>query len=235
MKELPRILTQNPRDFVTAGGTTQCKIGSAHGVIWARSHLAYDPTHNFNADAIARKYMSQTGSVASRVDHFEVAMRARLTSLMIEMQKTDRPWFDSRINKPVLDCVFGTLEGGRPSVFRRQFRMQMENSKVNIETVRLDCPGNCAPGDTITELGFAEAMEATLRATPNLWDQGIADGLRSLIKAEIEACPKSVGPPIAIVRLDAHGLTWLCRGACSRKGPLAPAVPNGTLTCNESE
>jgi hypothetical protein len=150
------------------------------------------------------------------------------------MQKTADPWFATHIEKTVLDFVFGAFEGGHPVTYRRQFRLRLRNKRAEIETIALACPGDCPGGTGIAALGYTKAIAEFLQKRPELV-QGTEESVRNLIKMEIEACPKSVGSPIAIIKLDAHGLTWLSDGVCNRKDPLPPAVPNQNLTCNESE
>lgn len=215
--------------------TTQCKIGSTRDVVWARSNWAYDPRHNFNADAIAERLMFEPGTVSNRVSDFERTMVPRLTTIMTDVRKTDRSWFDSHIDKAVLDFVFGTFEGGHPSMFRVQFKLRTQGQKVTIKPIRLDCPGNCPGGSVIAKLGHDKAVEDALRRNPNIWDLGFEPALRSLIQTEIEACPREVGPPVAIVRLSNRGLMWLEQGVCNQ--PVSPGAPiaNSTLVCYEDE
>ena len=182
--------------------------------------------------------MSGPEPIQDRLVTFERKISPRLADIMKEQRETNRPWFDSQIDKALLGFVFGAFESGRPRMYRRQFKLREMEGKVTIELKRLDCPGDCANGVGIAKLAHSKAVEAELSRNPRIWDTGPQVALRHLIQTEIDACPKNVGPPIAIIKLDVHGPSWLCDGTCngsSQPNSVPPAVPNPSAACDEAD
>jgi hypothetical protein len=213
---------------------TQCKIRIANGVVWARSNWAYDPAHNFDADAIAEKFMSHHGSVSTRLAGFEHAVVPKLTTIMVNSRETAKPWFDSHVGKEVLDYVFGTFEYGRPKMLRVQFKLRVQGQNIMIEPERHVCPGECPNGMGVAKLGHTKAVEAALKSDPTIWTSlGLETALQHLVQSEIGACPREVGPPVSLAKLDIHGLTWLCKGACNQ--PNSVPVLNPAMRCDDDE
>jgi hypothetical protein len=216
----------------------QCKIENANGVLWARARYATDSGHGFSADAIARDTMTKSRTVKERVALFEQTVIPHLVEIMEERKRTARQWFDSQAEgKTVLEIVFATFEAQKPHLYFRYFKAySIDGQRVRIEPKRHDCPGNCRTDTTIIEMGHHETVDK-LKDNPQTWSAGVDEGVRTLIQSEIDACPRSVGPPITIVKLDVHGLAWISRGMCatdSQSNTAGPTSPNLTSICNEA-
>jgi hypothetical protein len=156
---------------------------------------------------------------------------------MGDRKKTARQWFDSQAEgKTVLEVVFAAFEAQKPHLYFRYFKAHSADQRVTIEAKRFDCPGDCRTDSTIIEMGHHETVDK-LKNDAKIWSAGLDEGVRSLIQSEIDACPRSVGPPIAIARLDVHGLAWICQGTCntnSQSNTVGPTSPNLTSICNEA-
>jgi hypothetical protein len=108
-----------------------------------------------------------------------------------------------------LFIVIAGFEGNRPVVFVRNFRTAFVASGIGVTVIPDDCLADCQ-GEVVTRfLGETDAIEGLPEDTPGFWKDGLVAGVRRLVETEIEARSEYVGPPIDLLRIDAHGATWI--------------------------
>jgi hypothetical protein len=121
-----------------------------------------------------------------------------------------------------LQAIFVGIENGR-SAFEAVNMVKVEDAHgrpIRIESERTDCPGNSCP--TTKEAGvlwggFVEAAQAEYKRMKATHDPRLGDDaatLRHLVETEITARPDWVGPPVAVLMIDASGGHWIVDGKC---------------------
>lgn len=221
--------------------TSFCKIGVTKGVVWARAYYARDTGLNYDADATARAAMEAEGSLAERVATFEKNIKPQLKrNIEVRLGNTNYEWFRSRAEgKSVLEILFATFENERPLMLFRKFKAHRAGHGVEIESVPMDCPGACPSVPTILPFGYHETIDNMgVEEKGSLFRKfGLEAGVRYLVEKEVAACPKFVGPPVDVIRIDAHGSHWMSCGNCpqaSSSKPEIPTVPNSENRCDEA-
>jgi hypothetical protein len=144
------------------------------------------------------------------------AQRGISDSFLVEMKRLQAEDPDSfkyaiRDPGPQLSVAFAQMENGVPLFAIRGFEYS-DGLSPRVESSRADCPGmECPDGNRIEYMGKQNAIKAYF-ATHGRESIDPLVLARKLVELEIEDEPSSVGPPIAILRLDSSGATWISHG-----------------------
>lgn len=198
------------------GGTVPsavCKIYRAGDFYFAIGGLEHDGARAFYVKDLVADGIKSASRFEMRVAEAQQEISARFLVEMKRLQAEDLDTFKytSRDPGPQLSVAFIHMENGVPLFAIRGFEYHDRPSPA-VEISRFDCPGeDCSDGLRIEYMGKQNAIKAYF---PNHVGETIDPVVlaRNLVELEIEDEPSSVGPPIAILRLDTSGATWISNG-----------------------
>jgi len=221
--------------------TSLCKIGSTHGIFWAFSEYSRDTGLNFSVDVTVHKAMETKGSLAERVVTFEKMIKPELKrNIEIRMAGSGDEWFRARAEgKPVLEVLFAAFENEKPLLPCRTFIAHRVGDRIKIDSVTIPAPEVRPEAPITLALGHHETIDnmAPEEKASLVLNLGVEGAVRALVEKEIAACPKFVGPPIAVVHIYTTGPRWISYGSCSQPpGAIADIrnVHNTDSRCDEA-
>jgi hypothetical protein len=203
-----------------------CKIMRAGNLFIAFEGLKTNPQTGFNVTELSLKALQREprAPAIERVSILTGFLTSRLFTELLFLKQRDQDTYVRKIQGQMfLRLVIAGFEQNRPLLFVRGFRaIQISPQKVSVEVVAEDCLADCQ-GEVVTrQLGETEAIDGLAEETPDFWKNGLANGVRQLIQTEIAARDEYVGPPIDLLRIDAHGAQWI------QKKPECSAIPPTT-------
>jgi hypothetical protein len=175
--------------------------------------LEHDGARGFYVKDLVVDGIKSASRFESRVAAAQQEISARFLVEMKRLQAEDLDAFEytSRDPGPQTSVAFVRMENGVPFFAIRGFEYH-DGPSPTVEISRFDCPGkDCSEGLRIEYIGKQNAIKAYF---PNHVGETIDPVVlaRKLVELEIEDEPSSVGPPIAILRLDPSGVTWISNG-----------------------
>jgi hypothetical protein len=196
--------------------TTRCKIGVANKIAWAYARILSAP--GYDVEPIAHTAITWgSGTLSERVYLFERLLLRELGSILVRVRQGDPLWwYTEGSTKPALDIVFAGFENGNVSLFYRSF-VPIRGSPHGTVFFNIEREDYRRPlTDTkYAALGFNEAVKQDLDSNPSaVSKEGFVAAVQRLVGLEILAVPSEVGPPIAVVTIDAGGVHWIHKGVC---------------------
>ena len=193
------------------GGTVPrsdtCKIHQGRGCFFALSGPITGP--GYDAIAIARQACAQGRDVDAIVDGFMNAVEGPYKAMHAWMLKNESEWALKRAPLSLDVFVIGRRDGqlvmmhtgyaSKPSVFARLPRAEVKNGDAQFTRAR-DLPRFLAQNPSWFQPPFARAAE-------RLVDASMASGW------------VDVGPPVAVLQVDATGAKWFRQGLCPAIDP----------------
>ena len=194
---------------------TMCKITVARSCIFAASGLVSESGTNFNfdVDEIARQICDQPGSLAEYAAEFDSAIRKPLQRA-VALVETHHPLSYSQMlqGRPVLELMLVSPTISNVRVIVLSYTYVAGTVKLQ-KTVRLSEPF----GSNLLVCGEKEVVRSFLsHPPPAAKHMNPVQLVTELLETSIEAHPNLVGPPLALLVVDKHGLRWLNYGACSK-------------------
>jgi hypothetical protein len=147
----------------------------------------------------------------------------QVASLNVAARKQYQFEFGGRV--PLVALFLGIEQGA--SVFESIDMVKVEDAHgrpVGVDVEKHSCPGDgCPEAGRVRTLwaGHVDAARAEYKRMEALHDPRLEDDvvtLRHLVEIEITAVPHEVGPPVAVLLIDAAGGHWIIDGEC---GPSA--------------
>jgi hypothetical protein len=212
-----------PRGFVIAadskptymgpgrkGPPTVCKIFQFGALYFSVEGLAEDSRRNFSPERIVANNFSFADSLAHNMDVLEKLLSESLKTTMERMKTEDLDTFafNHKPGSDTMAIIAGEMVGGSPQMSGRGFTYQERSPNITIK--RSDCPGEDCP--TGTRYFFAGESDVAQPMATDFFRSiaprdPVADA-RSMVEVEIKAHPKTVGPPITVLRVDENGASW---------------------------
>lgn len=171
---------------------------------------------NFDARNIAFEAMNRSGSMESRFSIFQQNLELKLPKF-IEFRRTATPneyrdWAKSINPDPIMGIVFVGFEDGKSKIIICNYMLDINNPKM-FRPDRLDTERNAAPFRFGYYSSAAGKSINDLHARTIYGMVGPEKATDRLIQAAAILYPEFVGPPVAIVRIDGSGYTWVRRPA----------------------
>jgi hypothetical protein len=197
---------------------TACKIFMlGRKKAFALARLAEIHALNFSAPRLALQAAKAGGTVMETEASFRELVTPQLTSVLQDM-KDQAPSSFANFSGIALETLFFGTDRSVPQLIRTTYRPAVgENGKVTISTHQAECPGNCANGSALLAIGEQASIVAKLNGTSFKFpsDEDAQATLERWVQWEIDGESDIVGPPIATIRIDASGVTWLRPGKCN--------------------
>jgi hypothetical protein len=199
---------------------SKCKIRRATPVVWAATGITGNPDFHFSLDRIVGEAMSGPGSLDAKIAAFEAALTAPLSEV-VHAIRVDNPAWYARYAKglAVTRLIFSAWEGGVNRFWMREFVATSARigDEIDMSVRKTDCPGPACHDFRVFMLGNYD-YASRIAKEAGFWEKnGVAEGVRQSIQAEIAANPEHVGPPIAIAEVTDDGVRWIERGECGEK------------------
>jgi hypothetical protein len=201
-----------------------CKIQQVGDLFIAFEGLLRDKATGFNVPGIASRalQLKPDATAAQKVNILTGFLTAELFVELTRVRRDSANEFHTKLEgQTFLRIVIAGFEGNRPVVFVRNFRTAFVASGIGVTVIPDDCLADCQ-GEVVTRfLGETDAIEGLPEDTPGFWKDGLVAGVRRLVETEIEARSEYVGPPIDLLRIDAHGAKWIQKKEeCADLNPL---------------
>jgi len=132
---------------------------------------------------------------------------------LLALRTADPKEYDQDIEAP-LKIVAAGLDGATPVLAVLQFG-RGDDGLIAVRKYR--CPGDCPGGTQYVSAGVHEEADRIVAAAPEAYfaQRSWSGGLRELLQLEAAGHPDQVGPPFAIVEINASGVRWIDRGTCA--------------------
>jgi hypothetical protein len=190
-----------------------CKILQAGNLFIAFEGLKQNRQTGFNVMDISLEALQREprASAFDRVSIVTGFLTSRLFTELLFLKQHDEASYLKKIQgQTFLRLIIAGFERNRPLIFVRQFRaIQINPRTIGVEVFADDCLAECKDEVVTRFLGETEAIDGLVEETPGFWQTGLANGVRRLIETEIKARDEYVGPPIDLLRIDAHGAQWI--------------------------
>jgi hypothetical protein len=192
---------------------TVCKIYQAESLFFAVSGLANDLGRGFSAPHSVAAGLAAGGTFAERVGAAEAHLLSAMTAELGRLKAEDPRRFEQALDVPegqvVAVLVFG-LDGTVPAA--AGFTLKLSSARpgsIQMDVVRLACPGDCPDGTLIFSLGHREAIDRFRNDPANdLRQMSLEQTARFLVELEVKDRPDDVGLPVDVLRIDSNGATW---------------------------
>jgi hypothetical protein len=196
--------------------STVCKIYRSDDVYFAIAGLEHDSGRGFYPKDLVAAGVKASEGFETRVARAEEFLSSNFLLEMerLEAEDPDQYKFAIAGAGPQLTVAFAQMEKGVPYFAVRGFQYY-DSPSPRVERSRADCPGReCPNGEVRIEyLGESRAIQRYLANGVEQTDA--AAFARKLVELEIQDSPFDVGPPIALLRIDASGPTWISNdGGC---------------------
>jgi hypothetical protein len=198
----------------TPGAPAVCKIYRSGDLYFAIGGIEHDGARAFYVKDLVADAVESASRFEVRVVKAEQEVSTGLLIRMNRLRAEDPTSFKIEMTEPgpQLSVAFAQVENGVPLLAVRGFKY-FDRPSPSVELSRADCPGTACPGGVthIEIMGKRNAIQSYL-ANPEVWSNDPVVLAHRLVELEIQDEPSSVGPPIAILRLDPSGATWISNG-----------------------
>jgi hypothetical protein len=196
------------------GPSTVCKIYRSGDLYFAIGGLEHDGARGFYVKDLVADGFKSVSRFEARVTAAQQEISPRFLVRMNRLRAEDPNSFKFEMTDPgpQLSVAFAQMENGVPLFAVRGFEY-FDAPSPRVEISGSDCPGTDCPGGVthIEYMGKQNAIKAYY-ASHDVWKMDPVVLARKLVELEIQDEPSSVGPPIAILRLDSSGATWISNG-----------------------
>jgi len=203
------------------GSATECKLFEFDDVYATVSGLARYGT-SFRATDAVRDGFAGPGSFQSHVQATAVSLRLRVEHLLMELRASSPNEYHS-ITRPaagqsdLVQLAVAETVNGEPMLGIIELQRGVAGNGITVSTSI--CPGSCRGSTGIFYLGYWERIKPYVDGSGQPRSVGSAASLDRLIRLEMRAHPRDVGPPIDILELSRSGARWLQNGGnCSLPG-----------------
>jgi hypothetical protein len=186
------------------------KIVQAGRWFFASSGLGVHFKSGFNADQIAINAIAPGGDIKQIVDRLVRELGERLITAFEDIYKDDPDSFHEVF--PTTETHFSFIvagfENGSPIIWQGTIKVILDSNphcqcKADGLTTKSKNP-------TYIAIGKNQEISRIMQEQPDfLRKTGMVAGVLKLVQLEIEANPKDVGPPIAVLRIDKKGAKWV--------------------------
>ena len=199
------------------GAIETCKIHTVDDAVFVTAGTVGGS--GLDVEQIATESMKGGGSLLERVGRFEGHIKQPLLGHLRALHAEDPARLVRDFSEGVvLDIAFVRMEGGRPSVYVRGYRLgPVANGSPTLTVQRSDCPGaDCKGPLNALILGDQDAARAT--AVSLLGNRDVPDDLVvpavKIVEAQAAATPVTVGGAVTVIQVDHAGLHWIHKGHC---------------------
>ena len=187
-----------------------CKIVLVDGYAAAMAGHLGDAATGFDAAALIRRALSNSGHLALKVQSFEQLIRPALQKSLDYGRKNAPLLFASTyVGKKALQTIFVTAEGGKPIMMVSIFRVTEEGE------LTLDERKELGPGQVYV-FGENGAISKYQTATKNWNAAEPIEIVRKFLEIESNEKPDLVGPPFSILQMTSTGQHWSAPGLCTK-------------------
>lgn len=213
------VAVRTPHSFVIAadskptyrgipGPPSVCKIYRTGKLYFAVSGLDYDEGRRFYPAQIIAAKFSDAVPFDRAVARVEGALKSALLNELAALKASDLPTFRFTIkNRDVTSILLAEFRNGVPRMAALEFEY-IDALTPHIAISRVTCPGDCPAGNQFFFLGEqAEAAKFVKDHRHETLNPRTVP--EALVRLEARAHPDDVGPPVAVLRVDRRGPTWL--------------------------
>jgi hypothetical protein len=183
---------------------------------FASARLAEYRVANFNATQSALEASKMAKTVRETEFKFREATKPRLVNV-VQIIRERAPLLFPQINGIFFETLFFGVDDNIPRLIATHYRPVFDkHGRITIVTERKTCPGDCPKGPNNTFLAYIGeygAIGVKLKTSTQFKDP--QDAAEKLVQLEIDKASDIVGPPIATVKINSSGVTWLRPGMCN--------------------
>jgi len=188
------------------------KIFQQGGVLYAISGLTKDPSRGFDPAATIAAHLVVPQDLRKTANDVELLLSNAIEAELAKLRVEEPALFKEAVEGEDrgTSILLARWENGEPAAIGIHFVAELDvQGKLTIQTRRLACPGDCPNGTFTWFLGHRKAIDKYVAEQGKHLQMSPEDGVRFFVQLEIDAGTPGVGPPIDVVRLDRHGITWL--------------------------
>jgi len=197
-----------------------CKIRLTRDVAFTNAGLVRDQFSGFDLAEVAHKSLSSHASMEEAIQDFESQVTAFLRRFLPEIKDRFPAVYRTFDHSAGISVAFARVVDGKPTVHIRSFSaIDDPRGALSIQVMKQDCTSGCQ--NFVSALGHFEQIQPYLRTHPAAFGSTIdevANASLKLLNLETTANPNEVGPPFAILTLDASGPRWIAPGGCGGNG-----------------
>ncbi len=192
-----------------------CKVFSVNDRGFAVSGLTKAQPGDFDAAKEVAGILARRSALGDAVNDIAERITSLLESHLRQLKRVNPSLFAKSLEGEggsITSILLAAREGGEPVAVGLGFRgSEGPDGTIRIATDRVTCPGDCPNGTMYFLLGERGPIDRYIaehgkgRLTP------AESGAPFLVQLVIDAGSRSVGPPVDILVIDTHGVSWPAR------------------------
>lgn len=192
-----------------------CKIFSVNDAAFGVSGLTMAQPGDFDAVKSIAGVLKKRNTLSGAADDIADRLTGTLVSYL-EPLKTTNPSLYARTlqgeNGDVTSVLLAAYEGGTPVAIALVFRCSEDSGgRVRVAVKRVGCPGECRNGEMVFLLGEKGPIERHIAENGKERLLPAESGAPFLVRLVIDSGSKNVGPPVDVLVVDRHGISWNAR------------------------
>lgn len=192
-----------------------CKIFTVKDTAFAIAGLVKDPVWNFDAENLTADSLRQQNRLAETANDLVERLTAMLGSYLERLKKRNPYLYGKLLEEQdgtITSILLSAYEGDQPVAIGMSFRASEETGgHVRITATQVSCPGDCPDGVMYFFLGERRPIERHIAEHGRDHLLPASSGAPFLVQLVIDGGSKQVGPPIDVIVIDGHGVSWPAR------------------------
>lgn len=192
-----------------------CKVFSVNGKGFAVSGLTRVQPGDFDAVTAVAGILRQRSSLEEAVDDVEERVKNMLVSHLRQLRQVNPSLFAKSLDGDggsITSILLAAHEGGRPVAVGLAFRGSAgPDGTIRIAADRVACPGDCPNGVMYFILGERGPIDRYIAEHGKDRLLPAESGAPFLVQIVIDAGSRRVGPPVDVLVIDSHGVSWPAR------------------------
>ncbi len=192
-----------------------CKVFSVNDRGFAVSGLTKAQPGDFDAAKEVADILAQRSSLGEAVNDIAERITSMLESHLRQMKRTNPSLYAKSLEGEggnITSILLAAHEGGSPVIAALAFRgTEGSGGAIRISADRLACPGDCPDGTMFIILGERRPIDRYISEKGKDRLLPPESGAPFLVQLVIDAGSMRVGPPVDVLLIDRHGVSWPAR------------------------
>jgi hypothetical protein len=203
-----------------------CKIFSVNDTGFAVSGLTKAEPGDFDAVKLIAGILGRRNTLSESADDIADRLTSTLVSCLGQLKQANPSLYAKSLegeNGDITSILLAAHEGGRPVAIGMAFRGSEDpGGQIRIAANRVACPGDCPNGVMFFLLGERVPIDRYIAEHGKDRLLPAESGAPLLVRLVIDAGSKRVGPPVDVLVVDRHGVSWTARkeGCGGAPGPM---------------
>ncbi len=192
-----------------------CKIFSVNDTAFAVSGMTKAQPGDFDAVELIAGILGRRDTLSESADDIADRLTSMLVSYLGQLKQTNPSLYAKSLEGEygdITSILLAAYEGGRPVAIGMSFRGSEDpGGQIRIAANRVSCPGDCPNGVMYFLLGERGPIDRYIAEHGKDRLLPAESGAPFLVQLVIDAGSKRVGPPVDVLVVDKHGVSWTAR------------------------